>query len=70
MKRASLTARQKFIRKKYTKLRRSFTNPKKHNVVLVIDHQGFDLKTECSRVHGAWLRDMLAIALSRISSPT
>ena len=64
-KRRKLTAREQAMRAKYT---RHVTWCKgSHTVYLQVDHQGFTINGETENKRKAdWLRDMLAIALSRI----
>ena len=64
-KRRKLTAREKLMRAKYT--RHVTWCRGSHTVYLQVDHQGFTINGEVKNKRKAdWLRDMLAIALSRI----
>lgn len=66
-KRRVLTAREKLMREKYTRLVKWF--PRCHAVTLVVGVHSFNLMGKfTSKAEAEWMRDMLAIALSGIET--
>lgn len=64
-KRRELTAREKLMRKKYT--RTLWVDHGVYGLFLQIEVQGFRVGGDfCTKNEAEWTRDMLAIALARI----
>ncbi len=61
-----LTALQEKLRVRHTRLHKT---PRFYRVELVIGNQGFMLSEAFSKPEAEWLRDMLAVALSKVSKP-